>query len=126
VYGHPDPRKGTWRDYLVWDRKALIQKRTHPRDPQAAEAVSSYFVVEQFRDASLIEVRLETGKRNQIRIQARLRGHTLIGEALHLRSGTAAANSVYTSGAARASPGVPPPSRWPRAAVRGAAAGRFP
>ena len=80
VYGHPDPRKGTWRDYLVWDRKALIQKRTHPRDPQAAEAVSSYFVVEQFRDASLIEVRLETGKRNQIRIQARLRGHTLIGE----------------------------------------------
>jgi 23S rRNA pseudouridine1911/1915/1917 synthase len=25
-------------------------------------------------------VRLETGKRNQIRIQARLRGHTLIGE----------------------------------------------
>jgi 23S rRNA pseudouridine1911/1915/1917 synthase len=80
VYGHPDPREGTWRDHLVWDRKALIQKRTHPRDPQAAEAVSSYFVVEQFRDASLIEVRLETGKRNQIRIQARLRGHTLIGE----------------------------------------------
>ena len=80
VYGHPNPREGTWRDYLVWDRKALIQKRTHPRDPQGAEAVCSYSVVEQFRDASLLEVRLETGKRNQIRIQARLRGHTLIGE----------------------------------------------
>jgi 23S rRNA pseudouridine1911/1915/1917 synthase len=80
VYGHPDPKRGTWRDHLVWDRKALIQKRTHPRDPQGAEAVCHYLVVEEFRDTSMIEVRLETGKRNQIRIQARLRGHTLIGE----------------------------------------------
>ena len=80
VYGHPEPKKGVWRDYLVWDRKALIQKRTHPRDPEGAEAVCDYLVVEEFRDASLIEVQLRTGKRNQIRIQARLRGHTLIGE----------------------------------------------
>jgi 23S rRNA pseudouridine1911/1915/1917 synthase len=80
VYGHPAPDRGTWRDYLVWDRKALIQKRTHPRDPHAAEAVCDYRVVETFRDTSLLEVRLETGKRNQIRIQARLRGHTLVGE----------------------------------------------
>jgi 23S rRNA pseudouridine1911/1915/1917 synthase len=80
VYGLPNPREGTWRDHLVWDPKALIQKRTHPRDPRGAEAVCRYSVVEQFRDASLLEVRLETGKRNQIRIQARLRGHTLIGE----------------------------------------------
>jgi 23S rRNA pseudouridine1911/1915/1917 synthase len=64
----------------VWDRQALIQKRTHPRDPQAAEAVCSYRLIDQFRDASLLEVRLHTGKRNQIRIQARLRGHTLVGE----------------------------------------------
>jgi 23S rRNA pseudouridine1911/1915/1917 synthase len=42
--------------------------------------VCSYSVVEQFRNASLVEVRLQTGKRNQIRVQARLRGHTLIGE----------------------------------------------
>jgi 23S rRNA pseudouridine1911/1915/1917 synthase len=80
VYGHPDPKTGTWRDHLVWDRKSLIQKRTHPRDPQGAEAVSDYRVVEEFRDTSLVEVRLRTGKRNQIRIQARLRGHTLVGE----------------------------------------------
>ena len=80
VYGIPNPSEGIWRDHLVWDRKALIQKRTHPRDPQGAEAVCSYRVVEQFRDVSLLEVRLQTGKRNQIRIQARLRGHTLVGE----------------------------------------------
>lgn len=80
VHGHPSPPHGTWRDHLVWDRKALIQKETHPRDPQASEAISEYRVLERFRDASLVEVRLRTGRRNQIRIQARLRGHTLVGE----------------------------------------------
>jgi len=80
VYGHPEPGTGTWRDRLVWDRKALIQKETHPRDPEGTDAISDYRVVETFRDTSLIEVRLQTGKRNQIRIQARLRGHTLVGE----------------------------------------------
>ena len=80
VYGHPDPPAGTWRDMLVWDTKALIQKETHPRDPRGMEAISEYRVLEEFREASLIEVRLRTGRRNQIRIQARLRGHTLVGE----------------------------------------------
>jgi 23S rRNA pseudouridine1911/1915/1917 synthase len=80
VYGHPDPPAGTWRDYLVWDEESLIQKETHPRDPQAREAVSEYRVIESFRETSLVEVRLRTGKRNQIRLQARLRGHTLVGE----------------------------------------------
>ncbi len=80
VYGTPQPSAGTWRDHLVWDTKALIQKETHPRDPRAAEAVSEYRVLETFGTTSLIEVKLTTGKRNQIRIQARLRGHTLVGE----------------------------------------------
>jgi 23S rRNA pseudouridine1911/1915/1917 synthase len=80
VYGHPDPPSGMWSDRLVWDQKSLIQKQTHPRDPSGMDAVSHYEVVERFRTTSLLEVRLETGKRNQIRIQARLRGHTLVGE----------------------------------------------
>ncbi len=80
VYGHPDPSAGTWRDHLVWDTGALIQKETHPRDPRGKEAISEYRVVESFEATSLIEVRLRTGKRNQIRLQARLRGHTLVGE----------------------------------------------
>ena len=80
VYGHPHPPAGTWRDHLVWDQDALIQKETSPRDPRGKEAASEYRVIESFRDASLIEVRLVTGKRNQIRLQARLRGHMLVGE----------------------------------------------
>ena len=90
VYGHPVPESGTWHNHLVWDKKALIQKETSPRDQNAVEAISHYAVAETFNvvqaetnevfKLSLIEVRLSTGKRNQIRIQARLRGHTLVGE----------------------------------------------
>jgi len=80
VYGHPHPSSGTWRDHLVWDQKALIQKETHPRDPRAKQAISRYRVVETLKDASLVEVTLVTGRRNQIRLQARLRGHMLVGE----------------------------------------------
>jgi 23S rRNA pseudouridine1911/1915/1917 synthase len=80
VYGHPAPPEGTWRDHLVWDDKALIQKETSPGDPLGKEAISHYRVLEAYAGTSLLEVRLETGKRNQIRLQARLRGHTLVGE----------------------------------------------
>jgi 23S rRNA pseudouridine1911/1915/1917 synthase len=80
VYGVPSPSPGTWHDHLVWDTKALIQKETSPRDPHGKEAISHYRVLERLAGASLIEVALVTGTRNQIRIQARLRGHTLVGE----------------------------------------------
>ena len=80
VYGHPSPASVTWRDHLAWDRDRLIQVETSSGDPRGRAAQSDYRVVEAFRDASLLEVRLVTGKRNQIRLQARLRGHVLVGE----------------------------------------------
>src|SRR5439155_7684218 len=80
VYGHPEPASGTWRDQLTWDHRALIQRETASRDPDGKEAVSHYRVTERLRGASLIEVSLVTGRQNQIRIQARLHGHLLVGE----------------------------------------------
>lgn len=80
VYGIPSSARGTWRDHMVWDNRSLIQKETHAGDPLASEASCDYEVLETFETASLIQVQLFTGKRNQIRLQARLRGHTLVGE----------------------------------------------
>jgi 23S rRNA pseudouridine1911/1915/1917 synthase len=80
VYGHPRPSTGTWRDLLVWDGVALIQKPARAGDRRAVEAICEYRVVETFRGASLLEIRLRTGRRNQIRVQAELRGHALVGE----------------------------------------------
>jgi 23S rRNA pseudouridine1911/1915/1917 synthase len=83
VHGHPSPDSGVWRDRLVWDKRTLVQKAAHPREAGGSLAISRYRIVEALRDSSLIEVRLITGKRNQIRLQARLHGHTLVGERLY-------------------------------------------
>jgi len=80
VYGQPRPDAGTWHDHLLWDERASIQKPSHAGEPRAREAICAYEVLETFARTSLIEVRLHTGKRNQIRIQAQLRGHSLVGE----------------------------------------------
>jgi 23S rRNA pseudouridine1911/1915/1917 synthase len=80
VYGHPKPERGTWRDFLVWDQDELRQQRAERRDRNAKEAVCHYRTLEEFSGASLIEVSLVTGKRNQIRVQSGLRGHQLVGE----------------------------------------------
>jgi 23S rRNA pseudouridine1911/1915/1917 synthase len=80
VKGTPVPSVGSWRDRLVWDQARLRQTSTHARDARGQEGLCHYRVIEAFADASLLEVRLVTGMRNQIRLQAGLRGHTLLGE----------------------------------------------
>jgi 23S rRNA pseudouridine1911/1915/1917 synthase len=80
VHGSPRPAQGRWRDHLAWDADAVKQTVTTAKDPKGVEAISEYCVLETFADASLVEVRLHTGKRNQIRVQAARRGHALIGE----------------------------------------------
>ncbi len=80
VHGHPSPAEGTWRDRLVWDRKALMQKVATDRDPQAKDAISRYRLVDRLANASVLEVALVTGRQNQIRVQARLHGHPIVGE----------------------------------------------
>jgi 23S rRNA pseudouridine1911/1915/1917 synthase len=90
VYGSPDPAAGTWRDRLVWDRKALVQKAARPTDPAGSDAISEYRVLERFRGSSLLEVRLRTGRRNQIRLQAQLHGCPIVGERRYVSDGTGA------------------------------------
>jgi 23S rRNA pseudouridine1911/1915/1917 synthase len=80
VHGVPAPRQGTWHDRLIWDRDELIQRLARDRDPRAKDAVSEYVVTRVLERASVLEIRLVTGKRNQIRVQAALRGHPLVGE----------------------------------------------
>jgi 23S rRNA pseudouridine1911/1915/1917 synthase len=80
VQGHLKPESGKWRDFLVWNHDSLKQQRAERRDRNAQEAICHYRTLEKFKDVSLIEVRLVTGKRNQIRVQAALRGHPLVGE----------------------------------------------
>jgi 23S rRNA pseudouridine1911/1915/1917 synthase len=84
VRGHPHPNSGRWEDLLEWDQKELKQLRASTSGERAKEAICDYRVIEKFKDAALIEVRLTTGRRNQIRIQAELHGHPLVGEKMYV------------------------------------------
>lgn len=88
LHGHPEPASGVWRHQLRWDERALEQRRARVGSRDAQEAVSHYRVLERFAEASLVEVRLETGRQNQIRIQARLIGHPLVGERRYVEHGS--------------------------------------
>lgn len=78
--GTPRPAHGVWRDRLAWDAGRLRQRQAHATDAGAKDAVAEYAVLEPFDHAALVRVALVTGKRNQIRVQAGLRGHPLLGE----------------------------------------------
>jgi 23S rRNA pseudouridine1911/1915/1917 synthase len=80
VHGHPHPSAGSWHDRLSWDEDAMLQRPARRGDPEAVDAASDYRVVEAFADAALVEVRLQTGRQGQIRVQAQLRGHPLVGD----------------------------------------------
>jgi 23S rRNA pseudouridine1911/1915/1917 synthase len=83
VHGRVAPPAGTWRDQLVWDKERLVQKRAHLHEARAREAVATYRVLEQHAAGAVVEVSLVTGKRNQIRVQAGIRGNPLVGEKLY-------------------------------------------
>jgi len=80
VNGHPEPAAGIWHDRLAWDDDAFVQRRARPDDPDAKDAECEYRVVTSYAEASLVEVRLHTGRQGQIRAQAQLHGHSLVGD----------------------------------------------
>lgn len=81
---HGEPRPGTWEDWMAWDRARRLQVPTRPEAPRAVLARAEVALVERFGDVAEIEVRLVTGRRNQIRLQAMLRGCPLVGERLYV------------------------------------------
>jgi len=94
VEGIVRPPRGMWSDQLAWDARTCASDG-HGTDARGKEAVAEYAVLEQFESAALVKVSLVTGKRNQIRVQAGVRGHPLLGE------------RQYRFGAPAPAPGLP-------------------
>lgn len=86
VHGQPRDDEGTWEDWMAWDGRANIQRPCDPDARGAALARSWWRVSERFEPHGVtrIELRLDTGRRNQIRLQAALRGAPLVGETQYL------------------------------------------
>jgi 23S rRNA pseudouridine1911/1915/1917 synthase len=69
---------------LVTDRGDGLRGSTRQLK-QGKRAVTHVRAVEELRDATLCEVRLETGKTHQIRIHLAEGGHPLVGEKVYIR-----------------------------------------
>lgn len=91
VEGRPPKRKGTWHNWLKLSRDELRQQvlseaqSSHP-DPEAQEAITHYEVIAEYsRDegrsfVTKLRLRLETGRKHQIRVQAAHAGFPLVGD----------------------------------------------
>jgi len=80
VQGHPDPFTGTidapiGRHPSAGWRFAVTAEGKH--------AVTHYDTIEAFRDATLLEVKLETGRTHQIRVHMSAIGHPCVGDPMY-------------------------------------------
>lgn len=78
--GMPTPPMGTWADRFIWNARDRRLEPARPGAHDVLDAVAHYVVRERLRGASLVEIHLVTGRRNQIRAQAALHGHPVVGE----------------------------------------------
>jgi 23S rRNA pseudouridine1911/1915/1917 synthase len=78
VEGTPSPAAATLTDRLIWDDGA--RRARVARGGKGADAELAYTVVETRRGRSLLDVRLMTGKKHQIRAQLADRGWPILGD----------------------------------------------
>ena len=78
VTGCPTPSSGTWQSYLYEDGAYRVHETD---DPVKGElAITHYTVVEKKGRRSRLELKLETGKKNQIRVHCSSHGCPIIGD----------------------------------------------
>lgn len=76
----PDPPRGACTDWLVKDEPRRRMILVASSVPGAQEARLTYRTLEQLDAATLVEVRLETGRKHQIRVQLAARGWHVLGD----------------------------------------------
>jgi 23S rRNA pseudouridine1911/1915/1917 synthase len=81
IEGELDPPQGTFRSYLR-ERKDLRMESVDLH-PDAKLAVTHYRTIESNGKYSTLEIRLETGRKNQIRTHLAEAGHPVLGDRLY-------------------------------------------
>ena len=78
VAGHLDQPSGTFQSLLATDKDL---NRFSTEDEEIGQlAITHYRVIARLKDTTLVQVRLETGRRNQIRVHFAEAGHPVLGD----------------------------------------------
>ena len=83
VLGKLKEPKGTIRSFLAEDRDLRV--RSVANAAEGKEAVTHYRTVASGRRFSMLEITLETGRRNQIRVHLAEAGHPVVGDTMYGR-----------------------------------------
>ena len=78
VEGKPDEKSGTIRTYLAEDSKQRVRS---VKDQEGAKlAITHYMVLKELPEHTLLEITLETGRKNQIRVHLSEMGYPVVGD----------------------------------------------
>ncbi len=75
--------EGTWRDYMRKIPGRAEAELIPPIHPDAREAILHFRSLGRFKNATWLEIQLETGRTHQIRLQCSSRGFPLLGDELY-------------------------------------------
>jgi RluA family pseudouridine synthase len=82
VEGHLDPPSGTFRSNLL-EMPDLKMESVAGGHPDSKHAVTHYRTIADVKDYSMLEVTLETGRKNQIRAHLSEAGHPVVGDRMY-------------------------------------------
>ncbi|MCL2623098.1 MAG: RluA family pseudouridine synthase [Planctomycetaceae bacterium] len=81
VSGQPEDDAGTWIDFMKKVRHQPLAVIAKPVDPEAREAILHYRVLRRCDWGAWLEMKPETGRMHQIRLQSASRGFPILGDA---------------------------------------------
>ena len=78
VEGEVEKDEGTIRSYLKENKALVMYSTQNPKE--GVEAITHYKVLKRSREYTLLEVKLDTGRKNQIRVHMKDIGHVVVGD----------------------------------------------
>jgi 23S rRNA pseudouridine1911/1915/1917 synthase len=81
VAGHPRPRRAELVDWLIKNDAQRRMDIAANETDGAQEARLNYEILKEYPAHSLLKVKLETGRKHQIRVQLASRSHAILGDA---------------------------------------------